>query len=419
MFDQLFPRPETRLRHITSRLLKERLEYLQHCAGKGYSPTTLRPLATDLLLIQKVLALPDISQKLDPTTVKATIEKWASREPRYHSYKNGRRGREYLAQRALRWLGFMDRLQMAPRETNAYSALIADFATHMRLERGLSETTIANTCWQAEDFLKWYFRNHVSLSDMTIAEIDEAVARKGRDNGYSRISVKVYASGIRSFLRHAERKGWCPRGLADVVESPRVYQDESLPSGPSWEDVQRLIATADTNTPKDLRDRAMLLLLAVYGLRSGEVRMLKLEDLDWEKSLIWVPRKKGRRRQCYPLAETVGEAILQYLEHGRPRSTPYREIFLTMSAPIQPFRATGSVWTMVAKRLRPLGIPLKHHGPHALRHACATHLRAEGLSLKEIGDHLGHRVAKVTAAYAKVDIAALRQVADLSLGGLA
>ena len=104
MFDQLFPRSKARLRHVNSPLSKERLEYLQDCADKGYSLATLRPLATDLLLIQNVLALPGSSHKLDPTTVRATIEKWSSREPRYRSYKNGRRGREYLAQRALRWL---------------------------------------------------------------------------------------------------------------------------------------------------------------------------------------------------------------------------------------------------------------------------------------------------------------------------
>ncbi len=384
-----------------------------------YSRFSDRLLATDLLLIQNVLALPDSSHKLDPTTVKAEIEKWASREPRYHSYKNGRRGREYLAQRALRWIGYMDRLQMAPIATNVYTALIVDFANHMRLQQGLAEATIGNRRWHAEDFLKWYFRNHLSLSDVTIAEIDEAIARKGRDNGYSRISVKTYASGLRSFFRHAERKGWCRRGLADLIESPRIYQYESLPLGPSWEDVQKLIAATEADGSRGRRDRAMLLLFAVYGLRSGEVRMLRLEDLDWEKNLIWVSRTKGRRRQCYPLVETVGEAILCYLEDGRPRSTHYREVFLTLSAPIQPFRATSSVWTVVAKRLRHLTISLRHHGPHALRHACATHLLAEGLSLKEIGDHLGHRLPKVTAAYAKVDIAGLRQVADLPLGGLA
>jgi site-specific recombinase XerD len=417
MFDQLFASRQARQRHNTSPLLQERLDYLHHCAGQGYSPTTLRPLATDLLLIQNLLGLSESSQKLDPATVKAAIEKWTAREPKYFSYKNGRRGRENLPQRAMGWLRHMDRLQIPRSDANAYRVLIEDFAGYMRQQKGLSEVTIKSRCWYVEDLLRWFFRDHLSLSDITITEIDEAVARKVRDDGYSRSSVKVYASGIRTFFRHAERKGWCRRGLADLIESPRVYQYECLPSGPSWDDVQRVIATTEAGRPKDLRDRAMLLLFAVYGMRSGEVRTLKLENLDWAKNLICVPRTKGRRIQCYPLVETVGEAILQYLEDGRPSSSKYREVFLTVEAPIQPLRGS-TAWTIVAKRLRPLGLPLRQHGPHALRHACATRLLAEGLSLKEIGDHLGHRAPKVTAAYAKVDIKGLREVANFTLGGL-
>ncbi len=417
MFDQLFASRQARQRHNTSPLLQERLDYLHHCAGQGYSPTTLRPLATDLLLIQNLLGLPESSQKLDPATVTAAIEKWTAREPKYPSYKNGRRGRENLPQRAICWLRYMDRLQVLASDTKDFSVYIEDFASYMRQQKGLSEVTIKGKCWYAKDLLRWYFRDHLSLSDITIAEIDEALARKGRDDGYSRSSVKVYASGIRTFFRHAERNGWCRRGLADLIESPRVYQYEGLPSGPSWDDVQRVIATTDAGRPKDLRDRAMLLLFAVYGMRSAEVRALKLEDLDWAKNLIWVPRTKGRRIQCYPLVETVGEAILRYLEDGRPNSSKYREVFLTMEAPIQPMRGS-TVWTMVAKRLRPLGLRLSQHGPHTLRHACATRLMAEGLSLKEIGDHLGHRSPKVTAAYSKVAIEGLREVANFTLEGL-
>ena len=417
MFDRLFPRHQTRERHITSPLFQERLDYLQHCAAEGYASTTLRPLATDLLLIQNLLGLPESSQKLEPAKVMAAIDKWATREPKYFSHKNGRRGRENLPQRAIRWLLYMNRLQISRSDTSAYSAFIEDFAGYMRQQRGLSEETIKGRSWCVEDFLRWFFRDHLSLSDITIAEIDEGIARKGRDHGYGRSSVKVYASGLRTFFRHAERQGWCRHGLAEVIESPRVYQYEGLPSGPSWDDVQRVIATTEGGRPKDLRDRAMLLLFAVYGMRSGEVRSLKLESLDWAKNLISVPRTKGRRIQCYPLVETVGETILRYLEAGRPSSSKYREVFLTVEAPIQPLRGS-SAWTIVAKRLRPLGLPLRHHGPHALRHACATRLLAEGLSLKEIGDHLGHRSPKVTAGYAKVDLTGLREVANFTLGDL-
>ena len=417
MFDQLFRRRQARQRHATSPLLRERQDFLQECANEGYSTATLRGIAADLLLIQRLLGLPESSQKLGQPAVKAAIEKWIAREPKHFNHRNGRRGCENLTQRAMNWLRYMDRLQVSVPNTSAFDSLIEDFAGYMRLQRGLSEETIKTRCWYVEDFLQWFVSKDRSMSDITIADIDEAIARKGRDDGYSRLSVQVYASGIRNFFRHAERRGWCRRGLADLIEAPRVYQYESLPRGPSWDEVQRLLATAEKGTPKDLRDRAMLLLLAVYALRSGEVRALKLEDLDWEKNLIWVPRAKGRRTQCYPLAETVGEAILRYLEDGRPKSSGYREVFLTVEAPIQPLRRS-SVWTMVAKRLQPLGVPLRQHGPHVLRHACATHLLAQGLSLKEIGDHLGHRLPKTTAVYAKVNMAGLREVANFSLGGL-
>jgi site-specific recombinase XerD len=94
-----------------------------------------------------------------------------------------------------------------------------------------------------------------------------------------------------------------------------------------------------------------------------------------------------------------------------------REVFLTHYAPIRPL-STCALWHLVAHRLRALGVPLAHYGPHALRHACATHLLAQGLSLEEIGSHLGHRHPDATRIYAKVDLGGLRQVADFDLGGL-
>lgn len=118
----------------------------------------------------------------------------------------------------------------------------------------------------------------------------------------------------------------------------------------------------------------------------------------------------------YPFVPTVGEPVLRYLKEVRPRSS-YREVFLTLQAPIQPLSRPG-LWHIVGRRLRTLSASLNHHGPHSLRHACATHLLAQGLSLKEVGDHLGHRSPSATRTYAKVDIVGLRQVAEFELGGL-
>jgi len=88
-----------------------------------------------------------------------------------------------------------------------------------------------------------------------------------------------------------------------------------------------------------------------------------------------------------------------------------------MLAPFRPLTASA-LGRMVRRRLHALGLTLPHYGPHVLRHACATHLLEQGLSLKEIGDHLGHRSLESTRVYAKVDLDALRTVADFSLEDL-
>jgi integrase len=177
-----------------------------------------------------------------------------------------------------------------------------------------------------------------------------------------------------------------------------------------------LIASAGGDSARDIRDRAILMLLATYGLRSGEVAGLCLKDLNWENETVSIARSKTRSAQKYPLVNEVGEAILRYLQQVRPRCTR-RELFLTLKAPFRRL-SQGSLYHLVSTRLDVLGIHVPRRGPHSLRHACAGHLLAEGFSLKEIGDHLGHRSAEATRIYAKVDLAGLREVANFDLGGL-
>jgi integrase/recombinase XerD len=158
------------------------------------------------------------------------------------------------------------------------------------------------------------------------------------------------------------------------------------------------------------------MLLAIYGLRVGEVIKLRLEDVDWEQGLLHVRRVKRRKLQSYPLADSVGAAIARYLREVRPASTR-RELFLGLNAPHCPL-SQGAVYHLVSAGLKKLDVQTAHFGPHALRHACAGRLVAEGLSLKEIGDHLGHRGVSATRIYAKVNLTGLREVAAFDLGGL-
>jgi len=416
MFDQLFRRPAAVRRHLDSPLLQERLEFLRYCANQGYRLCSLRSRASDLLLIQNLLGLATSSESIGVEAVRAAVDRGAYRRLTHINHKSGQARREYLVSCATHWLRFLKRLRPARVALPVYQPLKEDFADYLRVEKGLSEETLRTRCGRVEDFLRWFFRSHRSLRQLTIADLDKAMARKGHDQGYARSSMQDYASGLRTFVRYAESRGWCSRGLAAGVVSPRLYRGERLPRGLLWNDVQRLIATTEGDWPLDIRDRAVLLLLAVYGLRSIEVRTLKLDEVDWQRNLLFIPRTKGRRTEPYPLSPTVGEAIVRYLERVRPCSS-YREIFLRMTAPIRPLSG-AAVRKIVARRALSLDPPVMPHGAHALRHACATHLLEQGLSLREIADHLGHRHLKSTTIYAPVNLTGLREVANLSLGGL-
>jgi integrase/recombinase XerD len=243
--------------------------------------------------------------------------------------------------------------------------------------------------------------------------VDELLARKVRDEGYARITVQTWASVLRRFFRYAERRNWCRLGLSGAIMAPRVFAHEGLPIGPAWDDVKRLLAAAEGDRRVDIRDRALLMLLSVYGLRAGEVTSLRLKDFDWEREILNVPHSKSQRPRTYPLCRSVGDAVLRYLREARPRSK-WQEVFLTLMAPVRPLVETALA-NVVKRRLHALGLKLPHFGAHALRHACATHLLAQGLSLKEIGDHLGHVDPDTTRIYAKVNVPALRTVGDFSL----
>jgi len=108
---------------------------------------------------------------------------------------------------------------------------------------------------------------------------------------------------------------------------------------------------------------------------------------------------------------------LHYIKEVRPNNFLLKEVFISRRSPYRPLK-TSAIYQIVSRRLKPLQLKIKHHGPHALRHGCATHLINAGISLKEISDHLGHQNLETTRIYTKVDLTSLRKVAEFKLDGL-
>jgi len=410
MFARIFQNQRVLARHHNGPLAEERQRYLAHYAQTGMAPAGLQQLARAILVVTEALRLAE-----RPGELITQVEIDAEANRRAKATKRRRFTFRFKGY-AVRWLRFLGRLQVPAVVRPRYADHVAEFADDLVRERGLSRRTVARDTWVIHQFLAQIDEEELRLKNITVAQVDDLLARKVRDGGYARITVQTWASVLRRFFRYAEGRNWCRLGLSGAIMAPRVFAHEGLPIGPAWDDVKRLLAAAEGDRPVDVRDRALLMLLSVYGLRAGEVTGLRLKDFDWERAILNVPHSKSRRPRTYPLCRSVGDAVLRYLREARPRSD-WQEVFLTLMAPVRPLVETALA-NVVKRRLHALGLKLPHYGAHALRHACATHLLAQGLSLKEIGDHLGHVNPDTTRIYAKVNVPALRIVGDFSLEDL-
>jgi len=413
MFEKFFTRRIDIWRHENAPYRKERERYLEYCEQQGYTRSTILLLARELFWIAKKLHIcPE--QGVTLKQVQAAAQGWSKRRRFCGRDINPRWARIRFIQVSRTWFSFLG-IWREPERPAPFEHLVESFKKWMEIERGFSPTTICRQCGNLRQFLLWYADRDRSISDVCLRDIDDFLAHYGT-RCHSRTSVKNMATILRGFFRYAGFKGWCSSLIAQGIRGPRIYAQEQLPLGPSWKDVSHLISSMETDNCTDIRDKAIVMLFAIYGFRSAEVETLRLDDIDWEQNLISVLRAKRKVRQTYPLIPIVGNAIIRYLLEVRPQSI-CRELFLTLIPPFQPL-SRGTLYGVTSRRMTRLGIHAAHLGPHSLRHACATRLLSEGFSIKEIGDHLGHRCSSATRIYAKVDLPGLREVATFDTGGL-
>lgn len=220
-------------------------------------------------------------------------------------------------------------------------------------------------------------------------------------------------SSIRSFLRYLCMSGFINNKLVEDVPTVRVRPDHRIPSVWKSEDVDILLAAVDRNSPCGKRDYAILLLAARLGMRVSDIRNLRFENLLWERARIEINQTKGGVPLALPLTEEIGQALIDYLRHGRPPSQ-YRQVFLRALAPFTPFGHDNNLHYVITRyrRKAAIGIPGQHRrGLHSLRHTLASRLLEADVPLETISGIMGHLSVETTRIYTKVNIEALRSVA--------
>ena len=289
------------------------------------------------------------------------------------------------------------------------------YEQYLRDERVLAEATIINYAPFIGRFLKDRFgAGPVKLSSLRAKDVVQFVQRQARHLQLKR--AKLLTTALRSFLQYARYRGEIRLDLAPVVPCVANWSMPSIPRGIAPDQVRRLLSQINRSTAVGRRDYAILLLLARLGLRSGEVAFLELEDIDWKAGCLSVHGKSGRRTQL-PLPKEVGEAIVAYLRHDRPRCTS-RRVFLRARAPVRGFETQCAVGSIVRHAILRTGIEAPTTGAHQFRHGLATQMLRQGASLAQIGELLGHKSPETTKIYTKVDLEALRTLALPWPGGV-
>ena len=413
MFEELYHGRDHLARHRTGPFAQERARYLEFLASEGVPRQALMRKARLILWVARMLPLAP-GRSVTASQIRKAADSYACRELCRSRGRNRTNARIIFTREAMLWLRFMNLLSLPPVERLRHEDVISDYSRWMESERGLSGRTIKNRCYWIRLFLSWYEPRRHSLSVACAKDVDTFLVMLNKHQRWSRVTIATILKELRGFFRYAASRGLCKPSIAEGIPGPRLYQHENLPMGPKPEEVVRLLNSMRTDRLVDIRDRAMILLCAVYGLRACEVMGLRLDDIDWDRDRIQVVRAKSKAVDAFPLLPSVGNAIYRYLKQVRPRSAR-REVFLTLCAPYRPIRNMNNV---VSRRLQALGINAPHIGTHGIRHTLACHLLSKKQPMKVIGDILGHRNSMSTRIYAKVDLANLRHVALLDLGGV-
>jgi site-specific recombinase XerD len=310
-------------------------------------------------------------------------------------------------------LGFLQergviRVDPAKGVTAVESPILREYRSYLLCHRGIGESHTERHAVQVEALLSELGQRAAvtEISSLCPTDISGFISR--RVGNLPPSERKMMCVALRVFLRYLYLRGHVLRDLSDCVPVIPQFKLDRLPQLAEAEDIERILGVIDRTSVVGRRDYAMLLMLATYGLRSGQLCRLRLDDIDWRHETIRIPASKGGQNVVLPLRPSVGEAVVDYLRHARP-DWPFREIFLRVRPPRGTLRS-HSVSLQIRFHACKAGVE-PPPSARAWRHACATHMLAKGHGLKTIRDVLGHRTIETTFIYTKVDLDRLRRAA--------
>jgi site-specific recombinase XerD len=294
-------------------------------------------------------------------------------------------------------------------ESAIFQPLLDSYIKWIRDYQHAAPGTLDIRAHSLSQFLQWLGPQATAegMSKLTPETVERFFLSYAQEMGRSaRHSMQ---SALRTFFRFCLHQNLMQRPLDCAVPTLRTYKLATEPFGLSDEQARKVLNGINRGNNAGRRDYAICQMLYTYGVRGGQVRTLRLQDIDWATDRIFFKSLKHGKDSLLPLSSEVGQSLLDYLQNARPRSV-YQEVFLTTRAPYHPLPNPSTLSEIVSRHICTAGIKSRSKGAHVFRHGFATRMLQKGHSLKEIADVLGHRHLGTTFIYTKVDFNALKQV---------
>jgi integrase/recombinase XerD len=361
----MYSRADARSRFLEAPFLKEREQFLSHLLGEGHSLQYVKPASSLLISIIKALDW-NPSRGVSTEEIRQVADRWMLDNSAHRLESVGNSSRERFLTIALKWLRFHKTLVQS--QDIRFAAQLARFSTHLHESGRIAKSTHRSWCHRVKTFLMWLGERHTAFSLVSLADVDEYIEMK-ISLGWKYSTVATACKALRKLFLYAEREKWCKSGISQGINSPRTPHYNPDIFGPAWHEVRNLLnVTSSASKPTDLRAHAILCLCSIYAMRAAEISDLQLRDLDWENELFTIRRAKSGRVQQYPLQYEVGEAIIKYLQKGRPHCDS-RHVFLSLSAPYRPM-GTTAVFQAVSKRMKQNNVVVTLHSNPGIPPVC-------------------------------------------------
>ena len=282
------------------------------------------------------------------------------------------------------------------------------YLSYLRNVQHLSESTIRNKEQYLYEFFCYLESRSLTLDNLCIDAMEDFFDSMN----YSLASRHNCSSTLRIYFRYAHDNSITSKDNTNYVLNDNYNRHSKIPTTYDEDEIRKIIASVERSSVTGKRDYLILLLAAEYGWRSSDIVGFRFSQIDWDKNVIRFSQHKTGTPVEYPLLSSVGNAIIDYLKHGRPVTDSEEIIVSAESAKKGRPLSAPTVHSIVAKYMQKANIKdwkSKKHGPHSLRHSLATNMLKKNVTMPIISTILGHQNTESTKVYLKVNVEKLKQ----------